>query len=509
MKVQRSERGAASLEYAGILFVVIALVGGVGANITPVGEQIKAKICEAVGATCPTQDQEQRANDLPTCVVSREERTLGYGGNVRVININRTDGDNVTVNADGSASFTTTQGSAAGVGISGKKLKEGSSADPSVDAKIQVTGDVTYVYNVPEEWGGGERATQFRDDRNGTLDRYGRLIVGPAATTIDEGLNRVGNALGGLGRGINKLVTGNEESAEDREAREAEESLNEADAIKASLGIQGSAGGSIKAGESAEFSASGKGSLKGEVTIPLNTSGPDAATATFNATVNGEGEVAALLGIPADDIQGLDAIPPFLNLAVGGGKKFSYTVAYDEDGNPTKLTMQIDTQTAFTGGVKGKAGSGNVTGKGGASANVGSLTTQQTILDLTVPENREAFDAVFATYGTGVAGHQARVSTPKSLLSPAYTLATLNEHIDAFNQLQQRFEQDAFVVDYEYETDGSGLTAGGSAKEDGVDLAVAGVTWENSSKSTELVSATARDNRYPGAEIQLTEGCGG
>lgn len=509
MDVKRSERGAASLEYAGILFVVIALIGGVTANITPVGEHIKARICAAVGATCSVEDQRQRANDLPKCVVSREDRTLGYGADVRIFNANRTDGDNVTVNADGSASFTTTQGSAAGVGLKNKKVKEGSSVDPSVDAKAQVSGDVTYVYNVPEEWGGGDTATQFRDDRNSTLGRYSRLIVGPAATTIDEGVTRLSNTVGGWIRSGKNFVTGDEESDEEREARETEESLNEADAIKAQIGIQGSASLSIKPDESAELSGSVKGSLKGEVTIPLNTSGPDAATASFTASVNGEGELAALLGIPADELRGTDAIPPFLNLAVGGGKKFSYTVTYDEDGNPTKLTMQVDTTTALTGGVQAKGATGNTSGKAGASANAGNLTTEQTILDLTVPENREAFDAVFDTYGTGVAGHQARVSAPRALISPIYTIATLDEQIDAMNQLQDRIDRDAFEVRYEYETDGSGLTAGGTAKEDGLDLAVAGVSWENSSKTTELVSAAAHDNRYPGAEVELTSGCGG
>lgn len=44
------ERGQASTEYAGILFVIVAIIGAlVGLSYTDVGDAIKAKIVEAVG----------------------------------------------------------------------------------------------------------------------------------------------------------------------------------------------------------------------------------------------------------------------------------------------------------------------------------------------------------------------------------------------------------------------------------------------------------------------------
>ncbi len=47
---RRDERGQASTEYAGILFVIVAIIAAlVGLSYTDVGEAIKAKIVEAVG----------------------------------------------------------------------------------------------------------------------------------------------------------------------------------------------------------------------------------------------------------------------------------------------------------------------------------------------------------------------------------------------------------------------------------------------------------------------------
>lgn len=46
---RRDERGQASTEYAGILFVIVAIIGAlVGLSYTDVGEAIKSKIIEAV-----------------------------------------------------------------------------------------------------------------------------------------------------------------------------------------------------------------------------------------------------------------------------------------------------------------------------------------------------------------------------------------------------------------------------------------------------------------------------
>lgn len=46
----RSDKGQASTEYAGILFVIVAIIAAlIGLGFTDVGQAIKGKIVEAVG----------------------------------------------------------------------------------------------------------------------------------------------------------------------------------------------------------------------------------------------------------------------------------------------------------------------------------------------------------------------------------------------------------------------------------------------------------------------------
>ena len=486
--------------------VVVLLVSSVLVGITPVGGVIKGKICEALDATCSTPEIEQRANELPSCVVRKDVRTLGYGGHIRFFNADRTDGDNLTVNADGSATFSTSQGSAAGVGVSGKKVTTGSATlnglDPSVDARAQLKGDATYVYNVPEEWGGAEVARDLRNSRNSTLNRYGRLVVGPVATSLEEGGRRLVNGAKGAVRGLKGLLFDDHESAEEKQRREQQESLGEADAIKVTLGLQGSASGSIDA-DLVEASAGGKLEVRGEVTIPLNTQGPDAADASFTAAFDLEGQIAAVLGVPGDGRPGQQPtadIPPFLELALGGGRQWSYTVDYDRDGNPAKVTFETESRSGFGMGIDGTVKKGGASASGNAGAKHQEVQVDQTILDLTVPENREAFDDLFMTYGVGVGDHQARVSQISLLATPGEFLARAQT-------LQDRITTDGFNVRYVYEGSGSGLSAGGNSQRDGIDFAVAGVSWEDSSATLQLVEATAHDFRAGGIEVPLASGC--
>ena len=60
------DSGAASLEYAGVLFVVVLLVGGVIGQATPVGGAIKSKICQALGVNCGAVAPAQAAADRAT-----------------------------------------------------------------------------------------------------------------------------------------------------------------------------------------------------------------------------------------------------------------------------------------------------------------------------------------------------------------------------------------------------------------------------------------------------------
>ncbi len=49
-RLVRDDRGQASTEYAGILFVIVAIIAAlIGLGFTDVGQAIKGKIVEAVG----------------------------------------------------------------------------------------------------------------------------------------------------------------------------------------------------------------------------------------------------------------------------------------------------------------------------------------------------------------------------------------------------------------------------------------------------------------------------
>lgn len=498
---RRDQRGAASLEYAGILVVVVLLVATVAVSITPVGQTIKAKICEALDTTCGSVE-EGTANELPTCTISSERRSLGFGGNIRIYNVDRADGDRLDINADGSASFSTSQGVAGGVGTGRVKSYSGGGS-ASAEGKVQLAADGTYVYNVPADWGGGDQARGMRESRNSTLNRYGRLVVGPMATSIDEGVTRGVNGLENFANSAWNFVTRSEDSPGEVAAREREHSLSEADALKVSLGLQGSASASADAGI-VQGEASAKASVKGEVTIALNTDGPDQATSSFAGVVDVEGELAATLGVPGGGRPGeqpTDDLPPFLRMALGGGKQWSYTVDYDRDGNPTRLSVATESRGSMSLGLTGRAG-GLTSGQGVGSVSDNDITVNETLLDLRVPENREAFDGLFTTYGVGVGDHQARVS--QMLIWPG-DLATMSDRMTA---LQERFVTDGLNVQYVYEGSGSGLSASGSQKEEGIDLAVVGVNWEDTSETRRLKEAVAYDYRQGGLEVPLASGCG-
>lgn len=499
---RRDQSGAASLEYAGVVLVVVFLVGSVVASVTPVGQAVKMKICEALEAACGSVE-DGTANALPTCTVTSERRTLGYGANIRIYNVDRADGDTVDVNADGSASFSTSQGVAGGVGTGRVKNYSGGSS-VSAEAKVQLASEGTYVYNVPQDWGGAETARGMRGSRNSTLNRYGRLVVGPMATSIDEGMTRLGNGIANVSNDAWNFVTGGEDSPEEIAERAREQSLGEADALKVSLGLQGSGSVSADAGI-VQGAASGKASVKGEVTIALNTDGPDAAKSAFAGVVDVNGELAATLGWSGQGRPGEQStgdIPPFLQMALGGGKTWSYAVEYDSDGDPVQLTVTTESRDGLSLGLTGKAG-GLTSGSGLGTVSTGDVAVNQTVLDLTVPENREAFDGLFTTYGVGVGDHQARVS--QMLIWPG----DLDEMGARMAALQERFVADALNVQYVYESSGTGLTATGQKKEDGFDVAVAGVSWQDSSETRTLESAVAYDFRQGGLEVPLASGCGG
>ncbi len=75
------EAGVGAVEYIGVIVVVVALVGSLLVAVTPVGQAIAAKLCEAFGATCGAVTSAERAPEdyVPPepCVVSSHGRENG------------------------------------------------------------------------------------------------------------------------------------------------------------------------------------------------------------------------------------------------------------------------------------------------------------------------------------------------------------------------------------------------------------------------------------------------
>ena len=121
------------------------------------------------------------------------------------------------------------------------------------------------------------------------------------------------------------------------------------------------------------------------------------------------------------------------------------------------------------------------------------------MLDLTDDANRAAFHDLFLTYCIRVGDHQARVSQLR-----LYDFTTL---MDKAGALSDRLMADALVMHYDYDLSGTDVGAGGQQRQDGVDFVVAGATWQSSSLSRDLTSATAYDMSQGGLEFQIVD-CG-
>jgi hypothetical protein len=504
------DAGAATPEYAGILLVITSLVGALVLNTTPIGGAIKARICAALSIPCsnPAVDDRARVLKIP-CIVGRQDRTLGFNVQVLKIGVDRKDSDRLTVNGNGSASVVLNQSGAVNIAPKLPKRpiggsKDGDSfADLSADAKAGVAGEVGYLYNFPDAWGGEEAAVDLLNGNAGTLDRYGNLIVGPFATTVRETAGWAGDRLGDLGRGIAGLF-GAEESDADRARRERAESLARADAIVATVSLQAGASlgadfGLVKGRAAADLA------IRGALTVATNTDGPDQGTSSFTGTFDLKTLAEATAGLPGEPDRpgrpGYGQLPPIFNAGVGFNKSWSYRVLYDDSGRPTQLVISVETMKQVRGGLKPTAtiAGVKVNPKSGMQQ-VGTVELEERVLDLTDPANRAAFDGVFDTIGIGVADYQARASLPAVYLEAG-------DMVDRMVALQQRFDADAFVTRYTYDLWGRNYGIEGEKRRE-ADIFVAGAGAEDTAAFRELVDAKAYDNRYGGVEQALVT-CGG
>jgi Flp pilus assembly pilin Flp len=495
MRWIRRDDGAATVEYAGVAFVVVMLVLTFVTLVTPVGYVIMAKICEAMGGSCSSLGPDARARDLKVpCVLRQTDRTLGYNVNVEFVRGDRKDTDQIRTSADGSATVTLTQGG--GLGLEAAKQTGGKGAEGK--ARITANGDLGYVYNFPTDYGGRGAAEDFLGDRRSGVNQ-GIDIVVPGAQTVREGVNQAGNAVSdGWDWATDKVGLG--PSAEEKAAKERAQAAGSPDAVQVSLSLQGAAGVSLDGGivkGSGELS----GQVKGTAVVALHQGGPDTSSSSFTGSAQFDIKGDVTLGVPGDPRDGTQDLPPILNLNGAYGQTVSYMVVFDENGDPTRLVLSHETRTK--GGIglnppKVGVGSGGTTAGGKATADTGSLTLETTTLDLKDAANRAAFDEFFITYGVDAGDVHAKVAD----IPLDGGIAGIAQRWDA---LQQRLDADGFEASYQYETSGDALSANGGEK--AAKAGGWGVGGEKTSSGRELVSAVARDNRYGGTEVPLAT-CG-
>lgn len=171
-----SQRGAATLEYTGVIVVVVAIVAAVVLAATPVGGTIAAKLCEAFGASCGTTSQQAVApqdEDFlpPACMYHEESEQYSSEVSIGFVTIGNNSGFIVSRFRDGRVEVTVTDG--AGLGAKGEapgatfdvgKLGQGDNAGVDVD----FGGGLTFGYGDTWSFDDEDQYEAMRSD----LDDY-------------------------------------------------------------------------------------------------------------------------------------------------------------------------------------------------------------------------------------------------------------------------------------------------------------------------------------------------
>jgi|tagenome__1003787_1003787.scaffolds.fasta_scaffold20977687_2 hypothetical protein len=503
-KPRTGDDGAASLEYAGSLFVVVLLISSLVLGATPIGAAIKGRICAALGAACGTYGAEQRAKDLGIkCVVSKADDKMNINASVELRG-ERTDKGSSTSYGDGTGQVVLSQG--VGVGYDAS-----SELGDYAAAKFKVTanGDAGLVYKFPTEYGGSTAADDFLAGRRDATHTTAEILLPPGTQALEEGAHRAWNGTKNWVQDDVLGFFGHGPGPAEREARDRQQRAGTADAVQVAISLQGSAGVDAGAGvkrktnnadgstSEAELRApasanvTANAALTGTITIPLHTDGPDAISASFTGEISGDLSGNVTLG-------GAKVIPPFLNASGIVGGKGSYTVGFDAQGNPTSLTITTETQAGYGYALNPKAYDKKTKAKTGGKNNAITTTTQMLDLKPGTPEgnaNLAAFNDAFDVVGGNFGGHTAKIVIPKAMRTAPGQVIDPIKLATSWAGLQQRLGADAFTVTTE---------SGEHTTEYGGDIKVAGVglggTYSDTSR--QLISSTLHDNRY-GVDLQV------
>lgn len=496
----RAERGAAMVEFVGIIFVAALLMAGVAGRVaqgsdTP--QTVWWGICSAYRTApgfedmpCqeppshdsedpadPNPDENQpttaddRAKDLSVpCVASQVNRVDNVNGVIYGIRVGTGATDEIKINADGTATVSLSETTELGVEAAIAKTVGGQGVKGSVYAVDN--GEFKYTYNFPD----AASAKAFLDERRNLLARVADTAL-PGSQTINELSTRLGNWLqNNVGDKMPWV------SDEDRAAHAQQQANRTADAISIAVGTKANASAKIGNNE-IKGQAEVELSAKGEALVNLDPSKGSSFTATMEGKVGGG--VSAQLGDPKNGIGALFGVSGI------AGAKGSYKVAFDSNGQPTQLVVTRE----FTGQVIGDATlqAGGVLKFPAEKGGVGGIYQTTWTLDLSDPANRAAFDAAFSVGSVTAGDYTGAVALPNLTLS--------GDMIEAWKQLGSRLDADAYEANYTYVL--GTLGGGASLKDYEVKEGVFGAGLTVTETGRILVNATGYDHRTGGPTVPL------
>lgn len=399
------ERGQSTAEYLGVILLIAAIVAAlVVAGIGPmVARGIDRAIClitNGPGASCGAPVN--RASEV-NCLTDRQTRQFGYNVTAFSVRADRSLNDRLSIYGDGAPSTVTLyEGSGVGVeGMAGLKQVIEASGHASL------VGEFGYQYEFDEE----DQARNFLEARRGGLERYAELAI-PGSTTLQSGLDFLRQEVG--------PALGCESCASDERVP---------DKLVAKVGLR--AQGSVSA-DTGHAGGAAQATLTETGTVTYDV---DTGERTFQVGVKGNGVAAG--GLESSQL------PVELKGMLGGTASGSMQVKFDADGKPKTLVMSTKHGYSYGGeaGLNGEAIGAPDMQDLSASKQGGQLDVKKARLDLTVPENRAAFERVFQPVG-------GTMVVPKAQSPGSY--------VDGMQELAGRYAEDGLFVDSTYGLDISG-----------------------------------------------------
>lgn len=439
------ERGAATVEYLGVLlilgaaFAATALFSGLSGDGFLV-QTVRYGVCKGLstavaklGVEVDTPCQAPESRKLPRCVTYQQDRLLGVNGAFRFVRGEINGKDRILTYVDPATGdekalvFLSNEG---GVGVEAARKKALKKAGPELQASAKAMADAGT--GVVYEFDSRKEAQDFLDQRRGNIfTRAAGVLTGGKADALFDGIRHL------LG----------------------DEDAPEPTGVTVDLGLQGEGGVS---GEQnlGRVGIKGKLQAKGRAggRYRQNFDGTSRLTVRFEGELTGEAGLTSKTKLP---------VLGDLNLTPGGSINgaVGYRVKFDKNGEP--IQFQLRSETGHGTHVKGGSEGGE--GKGSD----GKLTRHTYTLDLTDPENKAAFDKAFPLGGRGP-------------MSPVALLG--NE------SLTKQLAKNGIEMEQKYDTKGDQLsakapdnTSGGGIKIGGV-----GIGWNNDKASRHLVSARMR-----------------